>query len=192
MTISRNAPLSGGGRSRMKISLNFIEFHWIQQILEMNKEKDRKKRLRREKKDKKKEKIIFVGGSRSSGPCQAARQGRLWPSRAFSRSYFFKVKWIFNEFLPKFDRLVLGCINEFLNFFFEFVERVLLIRSFLKKNAKIRKKKREKNLNENCKNHDFCGFFDFEVAQKRQFQRIFKFFLRDDVECNQISALVKK
>ena len=27
MTISRNAPLSGGGRSRMKISLNFIEFH---------------------------------------------------------------------------------------------------------------------------------------------------------------------
>ena len=128
----------------MKISLNFIEFHWIQQILEMNKEKDRKKRLRREKKDKKKEKIIFVGGSRSSGPWQAARQGRLWPSRAFSRSYFFKVKWIFNEFLPKFDRLVLGCINEFLNFFFEFVERVLLIRSFLKKNAKIRKKRERK------------------------------------------------
>ena len=146
MTISRNAPLSGGGRSRMKISLNFIEFHWIQQILEMNKEKDRKKRLRREKKDKKKEKIIFVGGSRSSGPWQAARQGRLWPSRAFSRSYFFKVKWILNEFLPKFDRLVLGCINEFLNFFFEFVESVLSIRSFLKKNAKIRKKKREKEI----------------------------------------------
>ena len=76
----------------------------------------------------------------------AGRQGRLW---AFSRSYFFKVKWILNEFLPKLDRLVLGCINEFLNFFFEFVERVLLIRSFLKKNAKIRKKEREKNLNEN-------------------------------------------
>ena len=130
MTISRNAPLSGGGRSRMKISLNFIEFHWIS--------------------------LNFI------------------------------------EFLPKFDRLVLGCINEFLNFFFEFVERVLLIRSFLKKNAKIRKKKREKNLNENCKNHDFCGFFDFEVAQKRPYQRVFEVFLRDDVECNQISALVKK
>ena len=39
--------------------------------------------------------------------------------------------------------------SEFLNFFFEFVERVFLIRSFLKKNAKIRKKEREKNLNEN-------------------------------------------
>ena len=90
------------------------------------------------------------------------------------------------------DRPVLVRINEFLNFFFEFVERVLLIRSFLKKNAKIRKKKREKNLNENCKNHDFCGFFDFEVAQKRPYQRVFEFFLRDDVECNQISALVKK
>ena len=82
MTISRNAPLSGGGRSRMKISLNFIEFHWIS--------------------------LNFI------------------------------------EFLPKFDRLVLGCINEFLNFFFEFVERVLLIRSFLKKNAKIRKKRERK------------------------------------------------
>ena len=55
----------------------------------------------------------------------------------------------FDEILPKLDRLVLGCINEFLNFFFEFVERVFLIRSFLKKNAKIRKKEREKNLNEN-------------------------------------------
>ena len=76
----------------------------------------------------------------------AGRQGRLW---AFSRSYFFKVKWILNEFLPKLDRLVLVRINEFLNFFFEFVERVFLIRSFLKKNAKIRKKEREKNLNEN-------------------------------------------
>ena len=50
------------------------------------------------------------------------------------------------------DRPVLVRINEFLNFFFEFVERVLLIRSFLKTNAKIRKKEREKNLNEN---HDF-------------------------------------
>ena len=87
----------------------------------------------------------------------AGRQGRLW---AFSRSYFFKVKWILNEFLPKLDRLVLGCINEFLNFFFEFVERVLLIRSFLKKNAKIRKKKeREK--------------FEWKL-QKSWFLRIFR------------------
>ena len=60
---------------------------------------------------------------------------------------FIEFHWIslnFIEFLPKFDRLVLGCINEFLNFFFEFVERVLLIRSFLKKNAKIRKKRERK------------------------------------------------
>ena len=98
----------------------------------------------------------------------------------------------FDEKLQNLDRPVLVRISEFLNFFFEFVERVLLIRSFLKKNAKIRKKKREKNLNENCKNHDFCGFFDFEVAQKRPYQRVFEFFLRDDVECSQISALVKK
>ena len=47
-------------------------------------------------------------------------------------------------------------------------------------------------MNENCKNRDFCGFFDFEVAQKRPYQRVFEFFLRDDVECSQISALVKK
>ena len=53
---------------------------------------------------------------------------------------FTKIQWI----LPKFDRLVLGCINEFLNFFFEFVESVLLIRSFVKKNAKIRKKRERK------------------------------------------------
>ena len=63
---------------------------------------------------------------------------------------------------------------------------------FLKEKRQNSKKKREKNLNENCKNHDFCGFFDFEVAQKRPYQRVFEFFLRDDVECNQISALVKK
>jgi hypothetical protein len=29
-------------------------------------------------------------------------------------------------------------------------------------------------------------------AQKRPYQRVFEFFLRDDVECSQISALVKK
>ena len=59
----------------------------------------------------------------------------------------------FDEKSQNLDRPVLVRINEFLNFFFEFVERVFLIRTFLKKNAKIRKKKeREKNLNEN---HDF-------------------------------------
>ena len=55
----------------------------------------------------------------------------------------------FDEKSQNLDRPVLVRINEFLNFFFEFVERVFLIRSFLKKNAKIRKKEREKNLNEN-------------------------------------------
>ena len=55
----------------------------------------------------------------------------------------------FDEKSQNLDRPVLVRINEFLNFFFEFVERVFLIRSFLKKNAKIRKKEREKILNEN-------------------------------------------
>ena len=55
----------------------------------------------------------------------------------------------FDEKSQNLDRPVLVRISEFLNFFFEFVERALLIRSFLKKNAKIRKKEREKNLNEN-------------------------------------------
>ena len=55
----------------------------------------------------------------------------------------------FDEKSQNLDRPVLVRISEFLNFFFEFVERVFLIRSFLKKNAKIRKKEREKNLNEN-------------------------------------------
>ena len=55
----------------------------------------------------------------------------------------------FDEKSQNLDRPVLVRINEFLNFFFEFVERVFLIRSFLKKNAKIRKKEREQNLNEN-------------------------------------------
>ena len=54
--------------------------------------------------------------------------------------------------LPKLDRLVLGSIKEFLSFLFGFVERVLVFRSFSKKNPKIRKKKREKNCNES---HDF-------------------------------------
>ena len=65
---------------------------------------------------------------------------------------FIEFHCIFDDILPKFDRLVLGCINEFLNFLFDFVESMLLCRSFLKKNTKIRKKKREKNCNES---HDF-------------------------------------
>ena len=32
---------------------------------------------------------------------------------------------IFDDILPKFDRLVLGCINEFLHFLFGIAERVL-------------------------------------------------------------------
>ena len=55
----------------------------------------------------------------------------------------------FDEKSQNLDRPVLVRISECLNFFFEFVERVFLIRSFLKKNAKIRKKEREQNLNEN-------------------------------------------
>ena len=88
--------------------------------------------------------------------------GHAWRFHWISLN-FIEFHWIslnFIEFLPKFDRLVLGCINEFLNFFFEFVERVLLIRSFLKKNAKIRKKKeREK--------------FEWKL-QKSWFLRIFR------------------
>jgi hypothetical protein len=50
----------------------------------------------------------------------------------------------FDEILPKSDRLVLGCIDEFLNFLFDFVEIMLLFRSFSTKNIKIwGKKERE-------------------------------------------------
>ena len=101
---------------------------------------------------------------------------------------FSKIQWIFTEIRPARSRLYQRI--------FEFFLRVRWERAFnsqfLKEKRQNSKKKREKNLNENCKNHDFCGFFDFEVAQKRPYQRVFEFFLRDDVECSQISALVKK
>ena len=108
---------------------------------------------------------------RARGSLPRRERGSLLPVAAASFSYLFfdnlmkncwnlvKFWWKFDENLVKIDeksqnldRPVLVRINEFLNFFFEFVERVLLIRSFLKTNAKIRKKEREKNLNEN---HDF-------------------------------------
>ena len=73
---------------------------------------------------------------------------------------FIEFHCIFDDILPKFDRLVLGCINEFLNFFFEFVERVLLFRSFLKKNIKIRKKKERDKFERKSR---FFGFSHFET-----------------------------
>ena len=54
---------------------------------------------------------------------------------------FIEFHCIFDDFLRKFDRLVLGCINEFLNFLFGIVERVFWFRNFLKKNTKLRKKR---------------------------------------------------
>ena len=98
------------------------------------------------------------------------------------------IQWIFTKIRPARSRLYQRIFEFFLRVRWEGAFNS----QFLKEKRQNSKKKREKNLNENCKNHDFCGFFDFEVAQKRPYQRVFEFFLRNDVECNQISALVKK
>ena len=98
------------------------------------------------------------------------------------------IQWIFTKIRPARSRLYQRIFEFFLRVRWEGAFNL----QFLKEKRQNSKQKREKNLNENCKNHDFCGFFDFEVAQKRPYQRVFEFFLRDDVECNQISTLVKK
>ena len=98
------------------------------------------------------------------------------------------IQWIFTKIRPARSRLYQRIFEFFLRVRWEGAFNS----QFLKEKRQNSKKKREKNLNENCKNHDFCGFFDFEVAQKRPYHRVFEFFLRDDVECSQISALVKK
>ena len=99
------------------------------------------------------------------------------------------IQWIFTKIRPARSRLYQRIFEFFLRVRWEGAFNSQFLKE---KRQNSKKRKREKNLNENCKNHDFCGFFDFEVAQKRPYQRFFEFFFRDNVECNQISVLVKK
>ena len=83
----------------------------------------------------------------------------LW---AATRSYFLKIQWNFTKIGSARSRLYQGILS----FLFGFVERVLLFRSFSKKNIKIRKKEREKILNENR------DFSDFHTLRRTFFGKI--------------------
>ena len=117
----------------------------------MNKDKDRKRDKQVRKKTKKRENNFLWWLERlwaASGP-PPRPPGPPGPPLGLLQVLFFEFFSKLNEILPKLDRLVLGCIEEFLNFLFDSVETLIFSCSFSTQNTKILKKKRENNFHEN-------------------------------------------